>query len=187
MTRVALVLAAGRGTRFGGNKLSALLEGEPLVVHAIRAARAAPVDRVMVVARPDLVLREWPGDPAVEVVRVDSPALSRSLQAGLAAAGEAEGLFVFLGDMPRVPHGIAAHLAEAIGSGYAALPRHAGQPGHPVLLGPAAMADLPRLSQDEGAGRLIRGRDDVAWLDWPDGGVLLDVDRPEDIERLEYR
>ena len=36
----------------------------------------------------------------------------------------------------------------------------------------------------QGAGRLLRGRGDVAWLDWPDESVTIDVDRAEDLARL---
>ena len=35
MNLVAIVLAAGSGTRFGGGKLSAEFKGEPLIAHAI--------------------------------------------------------------------------------------------------------------------------------------------------------
>lgn len=76
MRRVALVLAAGAGRRFGGDKLSAEFRGMPLVHHAIRAARAAPVDRVIVVCGAGLAIGEWPGEPRVEAVRVASAALS---------------------------------------------------------------------------------------------------------------
>jgi molybdenum cofactor cytidylyltransferase len=178
---VAVVLAAGRGTRFGGDKLSALLDGEPLLFHAIRAARAAPVERVIVVARPRLDTGDWPGMPSVEMVRLDSPALSATLQAGIAAAAGARGAFVFLGDMPRIPYGLAAHLADTIGPAYASMPRHAGQPGHPVLLSARAFADISALAGDEGAGRLLRRRDDVAFVDWADPAIHFDVDRPEDL------
>ena len=44
-----LVLAAGAGSRFGGPKQLAPLAGRPLLEHALRAAAAAPVDRVVVV------------------------------------------------------------------------------------------------------------------------------------------
>ena len=61
----ALVLAAGAGVRFGGNKLSAHFRGEPLIVHAVRAARAAPVERVVVVAAAqlDIGVQDNPGPP----------------------------------------------------------------------------------------------------------------------------
>lgn len=180
MNLAALVLAAGSGRRFGGDKLLARWRGLRLIDHAIAAALAAPVARVIVVAPPELELP----DERVEPVRLQSAALSQSLQAGAAAAGALDGLFVFLGDMPLVPHAAAAALVPLLAGHYAALPRFAGQPGHPVLLSPAALGDLASLAGDEGAGRLLRGRADLAWLDWPDASVTIDVDRAEDLARL---
>lgn len=186
--RVAIVLAAGAGTRFGGDKLAAQFRGKPLIHHAIRAARAAPVSRVIVVAPPQLEIGEWEAmGPPVEILRIATTALSDSLKAAMAAAGDTNGAFIFLGDMPLVPLCAAARLAEALGDSFAALPRYAGAPGHPVLLSRAAFADIARLEGDQGAGMLIRTRKDIAFLDWPDDTVVLDVDRGEDIKRLEGR
>lgn len=184
MNLVAVVLAAGRARRFGSDKLSALLDGEPLLFHAIRAARAAPVQRVIVIARPELDIGTWNDAPQVHAVRLCSPGLSASLKAGITAARGADGAFVFLGDMPAVPHGEAAHLAQLLGQSYAALPRHEGRPGHPVLLSARAFSDIERLTGDEGAGRLLRTRKDVAFHDCPDPAIHFDVDRPEDLGRL---
>lgn len=183
-TLAALVLAAGSARRFGSDKLSAPLRGEPLVHHAIRAARAAAVARVVVVAHPELATGTWPGEPPVDVVRVISEALSVSLRAGLRAIGDADGLFVFLGDMPLVPHDAAHRLASRIGDAYAAMPRHGGKPGHPVLLSRRALPDLAELTGDAGAGKLLRTRDDVVFVDCEDPFVLADVDRPEDLAWL---
>lgn len=183
MTYLALVLAAGSARRFGSDKLSAPLDGEPLIRHAIRAARAAPVERVIVVARPGLDIGAWPGDPVVETLHIASPDLSTSLKAGIAAARDAgaKGAFVFLGDMPRVPHGEAARLAAMMGDAYAALPRHEGRTGHPVLLSARAFADMAALSGDSGAGPLLKGRSDLVFDECPDPAIHFDVDRPEDL------
>ncbi|WP_404480203.1 NTP transferase domain-containing protein [Novosphingobium sp. BL-52-GroH] len=178
---VAVVLAGGRATRFGSDKLSAMLGDAPLLFHAIRAARAAPVAKVIVVARPGLAIGEWAGAPPVEVVRLDSTALSETLKAGIAAAGSAEGAFVFLGDMPRIPHAVAGRLARAIGPAYAAMPRHAGRPGHPVLLSARAFPEIATLTGDEGAGRLLRRRADIVLEDCDDPAIHFDVDSPEDL------
>lgn len=180
--RIAIVLAAGSARRFGSDKLSAPLRGEPLLFHAIRAARTAPVERVIVVARPQLHVGHWEGTPAVEPLRIDSEVLSDSLKAGIAAARGADGVFVFLGDMPRVPADTAPRLAEIIRDAYAALPRAKGRPGHPVLLSRRAMADIADLTGDEGAGRLLRARDDIVFDECTDSGIHFDVDRPEDLE-----
>lgn len=184
MTLAAVVLAAGSSRRFGSDKLSASFNGEPLVSHAIRAALAAPVERVIVVAHPALDLDT---QPRLSVVRLASSALSDSLRAGVAAAGDVDGLFVFLGDMPLVPHDAAERLAERIGQAYAAMPRHGGKPGHPVLLSRRALADVAGLEGDAGAGKLLRARDDVVFDDCPDPLIHADVDRPDDLGWLASR
>lgn len=181
MNLAAVVLAAGSARRFGSDKLSAPLAGMPLVWHAIQAARSAPVLRVVVVAHPGLDLPAWNDAPGMEVLRVQSPELSASLKAGVAAAGDVDGVFVFLGDMPIVPTAVAAHLATALGDSYAAMPRHAGRPGHPVLLSAPAIGDVAALRGDAGAGLLLRSRSDVRYVDWPDAGIHADVDRPQDL------
>ena len=187
MSLAAVVLAGGSARRFGSDKLSADFHGEPLVFHAIRAARAAPVARVIVVAHPRLDTGEWIGEPEVEVVRLTSAALSESLRTGLNAAGAVEGVFVFLGDMPLVPADAAGRLARQLGNAYAALPVYDGKPGHPVLLSARAIQDAEQLEGDFGAGKLLRGRDDVVRLEWSDVRVLADVDRPEDLRSLSSR
>ena len=184
MSRVSVVLAAGAARRFGSDKLSARFRGEALVYHAIRAARAAPVERVVVIAHPALETGVWDGSPAVEVVRLSSGALSETLAAGVRAALGAEGLFVFLGDMPLVPHDIAGRLAAIIGQAFAAVPRSGGVAGHPVLFAARAFPKLAELTGDTGAGRLLRDRDDVAYLEVDDDAILRDVDRPEDLSAL---
>jgi molybdenum cofactor cytidylyltransferase len=182
---VAIVLAAGAGKRFGGGKMSAPFCGEPLVHHAIRAARAAPVERVIVVAPQGLDIGAWPDMPPVAAVRTESDALSTSLKAGIAAAAGADGVFVFLGDMPLVPHDVAAELAGLHGGHFAAVPRYQGQNGHPVLFARQAFPALARLEGDRGASALLKGRGDVVFHETASDGILLDVDRSEDIARLE--
>jgi molybdenum cofactor cytidylyltransferase len=184
VTLAAIVLAAGSARRFGSDKLSALFRGEPLVHHALRAACAAPVERVIVVGKPGLSIAEW---PRVQFVPIASEALSESLKAGIAAAGDAEGAFVFLGDMPLVPHAVAPRLAAALGDHFAAVPRHAGANGQPVLLSRRAFPDIARLQGDEGAGRLLKQRTDVAFVEVEDDAILLDVDSAADLARLETR
>ena len=44
MSSAAVVLAAGAGSRFGGGKLRALLDGRPILAHVVDTARAAGLD-----------------------------------------------------------------------------------------------------------------------------------------------
>jgi molybdenum cofactor cytidylyltransferase len=178
MKLAAIVLAAGRGDRFGGGKLAAPLAGRPLLDHAVAIALASPVERVIVVTRAATPL---PADPRVHPVSLASAALSDSLRAGLVAVGDVDGALIFLGDMPLVPAEMAARLVAAIGAAPAALPDHQGKPGHPVLLARRAFALADGLTGDEGLGRLLRGLAGVVRLPVEDEGVVLDVDRPADL------
>lgn len=172
--RAAIVLACGRASRFGSNKLLALLHGEALITHALHAAQAAPVERIVLVARAGLPI---PDDERLVTVP-GGDTLPASLRAGLAAAADCEAAFVFLGDMPLVPHGLASELAARIGDALAAVPEVDGQPGHPVLLTARAFALAAQLQGDEGLGKLLRGRGDVLRLPVSDMGAVLDVDTP---------
>jgi len=193
----AIVLAAGSGSRFGGGKLLAPWRGGVLLDGALAAALASPAHTVTVV---------WGADPAVgEAARsfaeradagerlrlVHAPrhaeGLSASLAAGIAAVREdARGVFVFLGDMPRIPHDLAAQLAAALDAGpEAAAPTFQGRRGHPVLFGPALWPRLAALSGDRGAGALLMDLGErLALVPAPDDGVLFDVDRPADLGGL---
>ena len=63
------MIAGGRGERLGGAKALAVLDGRPLIAHAIDALRPL-VDEVVVVAKPDTPL---PDDVGVEVWHDDEP------------------------------------------------------------------------------------------------------------------
>jgi molybdenum cofactor cytidylyltransferase len=178
MGLVAIVLAAGRATRFGADKLSALIDGRSVLDRSVEAALAAPVDRVLVVTRAE---REIAAHPKVEKIEPGGADLSDSLRSGLAAAGDAEGAFIFLGDMPLVPKGLAGRLAQAIGTGLAAVPVCEGEPGHPVLLARRGFGLAEGLSGDSGLGTVLRGRADVVHLPTGDAGATFDIDTPSDL------
>ncbi len=108
MSRVAaMILAAGRGTRFGAEaKLLALLGGKPLVRRVAEAALAS-------MARPVIVVTGHRA-PEVEAALADLPlelahnpdfaeGLSTSLKRGFRALPpDVEAVIVLLGDMPLV-------------------------------------------------------------------------------------
>ena len=187
--RAAIVLAGGRSERFGrADKLFATLGGRPLLLHAILAARAAPVRRVIVVARRAGRVREMvrrAGVGAVCVVRLaarDAP-LSASLAAGVAALRPIErDAFIFLGDMPAVDPGMAARLVRRRRAGTSLVrPRHRGVPGHPVL---ACMVRTLGLGLGDAGFRIPRSR--VAWVE-NGPGCIADVDSPAALARARRR
>ena len=177
----ALVLAAGAGARFGGDKLRAPWGEGRLIDAALAAAKAAPVDGVILLHRPGDALS---ADPDVRVVDVPDHAegMAASLRAGVAALpGTCIGAFVFLGDMPRIPVRVFQPLAEAMRAGAsAAAPVWRGELGHPVLFSSTLFPDLLRLAGDRGGRSVIAGLGErLVRVEAPDDGVLFDVDAPE--------
>ncbi|PVM89483.1 nucleotidyltransferase family protein [Caulobacter radicis] len=186
----AIVLAAGAGTRFGGGKLLADYRGRTLLDHALDAALAAPVERVTAVIRPgDSALAERIAvrpDPRLRPLLAPDAAegLGASLRAGARALDPAgDGVFVFLGDMPDVPHDLADVLAARLVEGVRIVaPVHAGRRGHPVLFSRACFADLATLGGDRGAqGLMAAAGEALALVETDAAGVLFDVDRREDL------
>ncbi|MFM7348072.1 MAG: NTP transferase domain-containing protein [Erythrobacter sp.] len=183
----ALVLAGGAGRRFGGGKLLADLAGAPLIRRvAERLAPAGFAEVVVAVGAESAALRLALEGLSCRIVAAPDWAegMAATLRTGIAALdAQAEGVCVFLGDMPLVPVALCPELAEAAReAGYAARPRFAGQPGHPVAFTRAAFADLKALTGDRGATALLAARlSGVAYVDTAERGALVDVDTPADL------
>ena len=187
----AIVLAAGSASRFGGGKLLADWSGAPLLHAALAAARAAPVQDIVVVtgADPQAVgdtVRAF--DRAVRVIHAPDHAegMAASLRAGVAALGaDITAVFVFLGDMPRVPLAVLNPMAEAIREGApAAAPVFRGRRGNPVVLSRDLFDQIAGLRGDVGARVILDGLGPaLACVMSPDDGVLFDIDTRADLQK----
>src|SRR4051812_44107962 len=119
----AVVLAAGLGSRFGGQKLTSQWRDGVLIDGALAAAPAAPVEEVVVVTGADpkvIKAVEACADPRLRITYAEDHAkgLSASLKAGIAALSPGiHGVYIFLGDMPNIPHEVLPQLCEAIDNG----------------------------------------------------------------------
>jgi CTP:molybdopterin cytidylyltransferase MocA len=186
----AVVLAAGRGERFGGEIPKPLIDfgGRPLVARAVDAAVASECAPVLVVVADDVVAATIP-EPAT-AVRNDDPArgISSSLQCALrvlAAQTDVEAVVVGLADQPLVGADAYRRLAQAHAEGARlAVATYAGTRGNPVLLAREFWAEAERLSGDEGARALFR-RHDPREVPCDGTGDPSDVDTPDDLARLE--
>jgi molybdenum cofactor cytidylyltransferase len=197
-----VILAAGGAQRFSEGshhpQAKQLLQwrGESLVRHVARAALAAGLDPVVVVtgAYANDVCQALDGLP---VVFAHNPAWaegqSRSIQAGLnfrrdeGSIADGVGAVVFLlSDQPQIPPTMVRMLVEEHAATLAPIvaPLVGGRRANPVLFDRRTFPDLQALSGDVG-GRILFQRYPVTWAPWLDESVLLDVDTPEDYERLQ--
>lgn len=193
----AVVLAAGRSTRFSGGaegvtKLVAQVDGAPLVRRVAEAAADSGARPVIVVtghAR-DAVMAALAGLDFREARNPDfASGIASSVKAGLAALpSSCDGALIFLADMPRVTAQLARELIDAFRADPdldAVAPLAEGRRGNPVLLARGLFAEAMQLAGDEGARKLLmRANVRVAEIAVGDKGAALDVDTPEALDAL---
>lgn len=183
MTVVALVLAAGQGSRFGADKRRALLaDGRTLLAHS--AERALTVfDDVRVILRDGERLEDFGLPMGCRVIHSPEAALGmgHSLAAGAASLSdsEAQAVAILLGDMPWIAPQTLHALVEAASASTILFPLYDGQRGHPVLFGRDFWPALTQLTGDEGARTVVQAhRERCRVVEVNDSGVLHDVDTP---------
>lgn len=181
-----LILAAGSGSRFGGPKQLAELDGKPLVSHAVDAMLAVPaIEHVVVVvgARGEEVARAL--DPeAVQVHFAEGweEGMAASLRAGTEVLEGCEAVIITLADQPFITSQVIAAIVDhADGRAPAARATYRGAPGHPVMIKRSLYEDVARLRGDQGARNLL---DDVGARTLECGHLAnpLDVDTQTDLE-----
>ncbi len=189
----ALVLAAGRSSRMGGNnKLVAELDGIPVVAAVIRATLSSQARPVIVVTGhdSDQVKRALIGyDVSFVHNRHYFQGMSTSLRRGIAALpSEIDGMLVCLGDMPWIA---ATHIERLISrfdpaEGRAiCVPTFEAKSGNPVLWAKRFFHEMCTLTGDVGARGLITNYAElVCEVEMADNSVLIDIDTTEDLASL---
>jgi len=187
-----LVLAAGRSTRMGGpNKLLADAEGQPLVVHAVKAALASQAVEVVVVLGHMAEQVRAAISAAVPTGRlryVTNPdfadGLSTSVRTGIAALDkDVDAAIVQLGDMPGVNAGLLDRLMAAfspVEGRSICVPTVNGKRGNPVLWDRRFFAEIAKVAGDTGAKHLIGEHADlVCEVEMAGEAAITDIDTPE--------
>jgi molybdenum cofactor cytidylyltransferase len=185
---VGLLLAAGRSSRAQCNKLLLELDsGYPVIAQSAHHLRAA-VDRLVVIVprqdgtlAPTLVENHWE-NVACEQAHLG---LGHSLACGIEHTPRAQGWIVALADMPWISVDTIQRVADRLRAGAGlAIPVCAGRRGHPVGFGADYREELLRLRGDQGGRRILqRDRENVVEIECADRGILLDIDREEDLAR----
>jgi len=197
---VGILLAAGRGERFGGEKLlakvrAAVSPGPGALPSAGNEYVGALACRNLAAAVPEVIAVVRPGDAALaEALRAAGArivpcanaedGMGASLACGVKATRDAGGWIVALGDMPWIEPSTIACVVAAISDGaVVAAPFYAGRRGHPVGFGASCFEKLASLKADDGAKSVVAAcGEGLVRIDVDDAGTLRDVDRRSDLE-----
>jgi molybdopterin-guanine dinucleotide biosynthesis protein A len=187
-----IVLAGGRSTRFGSDKLQADYRGMPLVHHPVLAL-AQVCDDVIVVLAPGAELPGLP--PGIRIAHDDEEGEGplAGLHAGLMAAVRSDLALVIGGDMPEPNDAVLREMLKVAGEAdvYAVALADGDRPRPlPMVLRTWKAAEAVHFLLHAGRRRLrdaldaLRAAviDEETWtaLD-PDRRTLFDVDEPSDL------
>jgi len=186
----AVVLAAGQGLRFGGQKLLAPLRDRPLLQHALDAANGSSLSPIVVVLGADAdAIEAGVRAGRARLVRNEEHATGQasSLRVGLRALEASDAAVVVLGDQPNVTAALLDALVEAQRStgAPAVVCMQDGRRSPPTLLHRDLWNEVDELRGDTGAREVLARRTDVAVYAVADEVARLDdIDTREDRDRL---
>jgi molybdenum cofactor cytidylyltransferase len=195
-----VILAAGRSSRMGRPKAQLPLPGGHTVLsRLVWALSRGGVEPIVAVTRGEhsAALPDWAAPAAVSLRIIVNPEPDRgqlsSLQCGLRALDpEAPAALVTLVDVPFVRPATVVDLLAAWHRSHAPLVRlvRGGRHGHPLVMGRVVIDELLGTPDQaaEGARQVIRRYEpDAVELAIGDEGPFLDLDTPEEYERLASR
>jgi molybdenum cofactor cytidylyltransferase len=172
------LLAAGKGERFAGDKLCAVLDDRPLWLLAAEAAERAGFASRLLIASADNA-GAFEGRPWNKVVNPRAAeGMGTSVACAAEAASDAKRLVLILADMPFVE---PDHLrALALGEGVMFTRYPDGRRGIPAGFPASAFARLRELQGDRGASAQTWGEDATA-LAPVSPESLFDIDTADDL------
>lgn len=181
---IGVLLAAGFGTRFGGNKLLAEIQSQPMIAYGIAAL--APCKRVIaVVQENDRQLQAFLNGRGIDCVHNPEPqrGMGYSIACAVQATPQGEGWCILPADMPCVTEATTRKVIDALYAGaLLAAPSCQGQRGHPVGFSRQYYAQLASLEGDTGARSVLeKNARQLTLIETDDAGILLDIDDPVDL------
>jgi molybdenum cofactor cytidylyltransferase len=187
-----LVLAAGMGNRVGTAKLRLVKEGESFLRHCVRALLGGGVDIVVCVVSPENA--DWAADEVTEghvvVNNAYSEEMLSSVRVGVRALAQCRGIIVLPVDHPLVTEQTVESLLSAGRKECDVVlrPIHGGKPGHPVLIPWSLYPPILASSSSDTLRSIIASSGvTVRDLEVPDGGVLKNVNTPDDFSSLSQK
>ena len=194
-----VLLAAGCGTRFGGNKLLEPVQGTSLIERAATLHAGIPYAlRVLVLPPKDEALMRLVETKPFCLCFNPAPenGISGSVRLGLATALEEakkrgislDGVLFSVSDQPNLQAATVQRLLDAFSDAPDCIiaPVSAeGRRGNPAVFPATLFSELLRITGDRGGGTVIRAHPDLLLTCPAEALELFDVDTREDADAVE--
>jgi molybdenum cofactor cytidylyltransferase len=190
----AIILAGGSSARMGKAKQLLPLGDSTVLEQTIANVRGAEVQEIVMVlgASAEAIRREL--HPALLkglklVVNEDYlHGMSTSLRAGISALDpRSVAALIILGDQPFIRAQTMDQVVRAYRRSFAPIfiPEYLGRRGNPVLLDRSVFSEVMALEGDTGCRAIFSNHQDgIAKVEVEDEGILIDIDDPDDYDRL---
>lgn len=180
-----VIMASGLGKRFGGNKLMADFNGNPMIQRALDVTDGLFSCRVVVTRHESVA--DLCRQQDVEVVLHDLPHRSDTVRLGLEALGDVDACLFLPGDQPLLRRETVERLLQSWqqNPSYMIRPIHEDTEGSPVLFPAWAFSELKNLPVGKGGGVIIKKYPhEMICVSVSDPFELADADTPETLELL---
>jgi molybdenum cofactor cytidylyltransferase len=182
----AIVLAAGRSSRMGVNKLLLEVEGKTILDKLLEPLTQAVDDVVVVVGyNPDPIKKIAKAHGALVAYNPDyEKGMTTSFQAGLRVVKSADAVFLVLGDQLGLRLEFLKRMLAALEDLPGALivsPTYNGKRGHPVLFNAQLFGEI--LSHKGTLKEIVDGHADAHVSIEGDEWSTIDFDTPNDFNR----
>ena len=183
-----IVLAAGLGKRFGGDKLLAEIGGTPLITWALNAVPRDALHQTAVVSKEEQIL-DLAEQYGFLAVRNDAPeeGISRSIRLGMEALDPCDAILFMVGDQPLLKTERLLQMLEEYQEHpdcIIALSQN-GVSGNPVIFPAEYFEELKSLQGDRGGKTVMRKYPSRQRLIEASREELLDVDTPEMLQEIQ--
>lgn len=185
----AAVLASGMGTRFRGDKISALMGGKQVVCYAVDDLVAAGLEEIMLVVRPETVAERLACNGEAKIVRNAHyrEGMASSIRTAVNNAGnDCDGLLLVNGDMPlfgqaRYREMVAIFLNNPDCIVAATV---FGVRRNPAIFPASMMKELLGLKGEDGGRKLLATHSgNVVEYAVDSITAVMDIDTPQDLEK----
>ena len=183
-----IVMAAGNASRFGDNKLAAVVDGKTLIERALDAVPDEQFSRIVVVTQYDEI-ESLARSRGFDVIRNQHPdwGISHTISLGTHdLENDCDAICYMVSDQPLLKRESIAGALDFFreNSDHIVGLAHDGTRGNPCIFPRAFFPELIALREDRGGNTVIRAHEDALRLYEVDKQELTDVDTPQALEDL---
>ena len=183
-----VVLAAGAGTRFGGNKLNAPVRNKPLYEHTLDRVQAFGAFPAFIVTGSEEIAGEaqkrgitpvWNRKPEIGIAR----SLKLGLEETVKSRPGLKGILFSVCDQPGLDPATMQQIfrVSSLHPGSIVCAGSGGKTGNPVCWDASFFPELLALEGDEGGRQIMKKYRDKVRIVQADPEELKDIDRKEDL------